>query len=403
MLRSHTRNRSSGGSAGSVFDFSQVSVPAGFTFSRASSKRYVGSNGYIQVAGNNVKPVCYDPTTLTLLGFNKEGAGTNICLQSETFTNATWTKTDITPTAASTLSPDNTTGGTLITEGSAGTAVLSQAITTVTNTLYTFSLWVKRGNTDWLRLFITDGTNTVNQWVNVSTGALGTKSTSGTVSNTDATIEAFRDSWYRVSVTGQYSGTATNVSIHSASADASTTRVNGATYYVWGAQHEQNYLSTSYIPTTSGSATRAIETLSGPVSSLTRFNNTSGTALLYCTNAKTFSSSFHQRGIGFEGSAGYNMNLYRNYFYSGRWNFSGSDNFAGQWDLLQAAAGTGGNANGALTRCVVSWEANNIAFSQDGQAPSTDNSATVPTVSTLIIGGDTTDHHYGYIREIRIY
>lgn len=86
MLRSHTRNRSSGGIAGSVFDFSQVSVPAGFTFSRASSKRYVGSNGYIQVAGNNVKPVCYDPTTLTLLGFNKEGAGTNICLQSETFT-----------------------------------------------------------------------------------------------------------------------------------------------------------------------------------------------------------------------------------------------------------------------------------------------------------------------------
>ncbi len=63
------------------------------SFARASSGTFFGSNGLLQTAATNVLRLQYNPITLAFNGLLIETASTNLILQSETFDNASWTKT----------------------------------------------------------------------------------------------------------------------------------------------------------------------------------------------------------------------------------------------------------------------------------------------------------------------
>ena len=75
----------------------------------------------------------------------------NLLLRSEEFDNASWLKLDTTITANAAIAPDGTLTADLITEGSALTAVTYQYLTLVAQKTYTTSIYLRRGNHDWVR------------------------------------------------------------------------------------------------------------------------------------------------------------------------------------------------------------------------------------------------------------
>lgn len=239
-----------------------VGVPS---FTRATTATTIGSTGLVlKGIAAGVARAYYDPTTLECRGLLVEGARTSLILRSEEFDSPSWGKTDTTATADAAISPDGTQNADLLTEGSAGTAQVTQGVTATADANYACSKYLKRGNHDWLRLRVVNGANFVHVWANLATGAVGSNAVGGTATLVRAYSQAHPNGWYRFTVVANIGSgaTAINFGTISADGDASNTRVNGGTRYQWGAQFEDNSnFSSSYIPTTSASVTRNLDQL----------------------------------------------------------------------------------------------------------------------------------------------
>lgn len=241
-------------------------------------------------------------------GYLSEGQRTNLCLRSEEFDNASWTKTDTTITANNIVAPNGLTVADLLTEGVANTGKVMQDFTITTSTNYVWSCYLKKGNHDFIRVIAhqtTTGANAARIWVNLNTGVIGSTGNEGSgITYVSSAIEALPNGWYRVSLV--FSATFTNLSVGSisAGADTSTARVNNGTRYQWGAQLEQASFASSYIPTTSASVTRNADGDNYPLANfkntvgsiyfeakLTSWSNAAGTAIGDGSNGIKFSSS----------------------------------------------------------------------------------------------------------------
>jgi len=129
---------------------------------------------------------------------------------------------------------------------------------------YVMSAFLKKGNTQWLRFTFNNGANIARGWFDLTNGFVGSATAAGTASSVSVSIESFANGWYRCTLVGKIGSGATTIvfGIYSASADASNTRVNNATYYAWGAQVEDNVaFPSSYIPTNSSTASRNADVL----------------------------------------------------------------------------------------------------------------------------------------------
>ena len=228
----------------------------------------------------------------------------NLLLQSQTF-NTSWNASNCTITLNSTTAPDGTTTASTLT-ALAGTASLypNTAIPILANTNYTVSFYVKQGTGGWLLINLWTGStnNGVSQWVNMSTGALGTSSATAGFSVTSSAVSNVGSGWYRVSLVGQ-STTATNIypNIRHVDGDNSFafTTTTGLYSYIWGAQVEQRSAVTAYTATTTQAITNYIPVLQTAASGVARFDNnpTTGESLGLLieesrTNLLTYSSQF---------------------------------------------------------------------------------------------------------------
>lgn len=249
------------------------------TFTRATTATTISSAGLVLPVSSGVARAYYDPTTLSYLGYLAEGARTNLCLQSESADNASWTKTDTTVTANSIVSPDGATTADLLTEGVAGTGAIAQTVTGTADVTQTESWHLKYGNTQWVFARIFNGANEVRGWFDLLNGAVGSVSNIGTGTGAAVTVKALPNGWYRFTLSGNVGSAATalNMQMSSASADASTTRVNNATRYQWGTQFESNAsFASTYIPTTTASVTRNADVLT--YASAGNVSDTAGTS-----------------------------------------------------------------------------------------------------------------------------
>jgi hypothetical protein len=257
-------------------DFPPGALDPRVTLTRASVGTYTDASGLVASAPTDVARYDYDPTTLQLRGMLVEEARTNLVTNSQNV--SVWAKTDVTCTANAIASPDGTVNATRAAEGVAGTAVVVSSIGTVTaSTTCAFSVFVKRGNTDYVRFIGGDSTSTngINVWVNLANGTT-TFSARGSGTSLSVSSVALPNGWYRVAGTWNVPATSVQFTTISAAANLSTTRVNNAQYYMWGGQIEAGAFSTSLIPTTAAAATRAAEIVTVSVPAGTYASETVG-------------------------------------------------------------------------------------------------------------------------------
>jgi len=166
----------------------------------------------------------------------------NLLLRSEEFDSGSWLKLDTTITANAAIAPDGTLTADLLTEGTALTAVTYQYLTLEAKKTYTASVYLKRGNHDWVRFAIAEKStgNLAIVWVNLTTGALGNSEIRGAgVTNLGSTITNVGNGWYRVTLTATLTNPSATYIVSSAVANGSLTNISNATRYQWGAQVHQ--------------------------------------------------------------------------------------------------------------------------------------------------------------------
>lgn len=244
-----------------VFDFAKSkTLDPRLTFIRDTTGTYVGTDGLIKTAAAGEARFDHDPITGDSLGLMLEYQFTNLVTYSEDFSNAAWTKDNITVSANNAVAPDGTTTADLIYPSSTGSArTIYQNFNNADGT-YTVSFFVKAAGLNWA--FIYNAQGNAKAWFNLNTG---TKGSADTPFITDYGMVAYPNGWYRCWVRTDNT-TARYIFIGPADGDNSTAVTKSGTngIYVWGAQFEGTASSvpqwrisrlTSYIPSTGSSQT----------------------------------------------------------------------------------------------------------------------------------------------------
>ena len=220
------------------------SVTAANTTTTAAITNYIP---VLMTAPAGVPRLDYNPTTGQALGLLIEEQRTNLLTYSATFSNAAWTLTNATLTAAATTAPDGMqTAFNLVCNTSTGLQAIAQTITKAASALaYTSTVHFKANQYTYSWLQISDGAgNGAIVYFNLTTGAISTAVAGiGTAFTalSATTPTSIGNGWYRCNITGT-SNTATSlVTQFGSSTNGTSNSVVGNGYsgvFIWGAQAE---------------------------------------------------------------------------------------------------------------------------------------------------------------------
>jgi hypothetical protein len=311
-----------------------------------------------------------------------EPAGTNLALQSENFTT-TWAATNISVSANSTgtLDPYGTNVADLLTATASGSARVIQAFSFVSGTTYTYSCFAKAG-TGFFGMTMENGgvaSGTAVIW-NLTTGAFVVSGTAGSNYTLQAhNIESYGNGWYRCSMRVLVGASvAGNIRVNTSNGTMSTAIIqsdSGNTAYVFGAQLETGAIPTSYIPTTTGSATRNADVCS--VSGVSGYiGQTEGT--IYAeVDLKNFEQNARIIALS-DGTTNNRITLIFNT--ASRFRLLANVSTSGQVDLSSSAQVSG------IYKVAVAYKENDYAFYLNGTQIGTDTSALVPACTSVFLG-----------------
>ena len=234
--------------------FSAWLTATGGSFTRAQASLYTGADGFLHSAAINVPRFDYDPNG-NAVGLLLEPLFGNNILQSQAFSNAAWTKTNVTATDNSVKAPDNTTTGSLITETGSGSQAheVSQSVTA--SSLGFLSIYARAGTGKYLNIALS--TSNANEYVqaifDLSQGAvteysLGLAAATPSVSQMSCEpAPDIGDGWFHCVLAVRFFGGAGSVLYHfglAAAARGNTYSATGQelhasagnTIHLWGAQ-----------------------------------------------------------------------------------------------------------------------------------------------------------------------
>lgn len=236
-----------------LYDFTAGSLPTGLTFTRAGSATYYDSSGTLQTAGTNAARFDYNPGscagTCAMRGLLIEESRTNLLLQSSDY-NSTWVNNGCTLTAGATASPTGAADAfsVLAMNAAANADHVTQSVMLSASTTYTLSFYVKNSSS-------TKSTYEVSAANSGTTGKTVDLTWTGAVpSVSGGTAQALPNGWYRVATT--FTTNAADAGAADVNFYPSPLAQNGVAY-LWGAQLEAGATPTSYIATTTATATRA--------------------------------------------------------------------------------------------------------------------------------------------------
>jgi len=247
---------------------------ADFTFTRATTATRVNASGLIESVASGVLRLDYPigggcPAALI------EASAPNLAWHSQTWATGTnWSLTNTTTATGTTGTLDplgtntaNAISPTAVSGGHFAASNNPTAISYTSGTIYTQSAFFKQGTGAagrYVQLTFTGAAFTQAGYANfdLQTGAL--VASGGTAdTNRAASIENYGNGWYRCRFTATCNSTGTGVGVLpvliTASGDTRVPLFAGVTgdiLYGWGAQMETGAIPTSYIPTTTASATR---------------------------------------------------------------------------------------------------------------------------------------------------
>ena len=239
--------------------------------SRASIGTYFDNIGVLRTAPANQPRLNYafDGTSWRNPAVLIESAATNGHPRSQNFTVSPWNTEYATVTNNNGVSPDGTsTAATFIPTAVNNfhrTAIGWSSVTGYGNGIWTASMFVKPYGYSFVSLRFDDGVTSVlgttfnlSGTGSTSTGYYDANSAAGTPLS--SSITPVGNGWYRIAVTTRVL-LSTNVGLYfhvmSNATTTSFTADGSSGVYIWGAQVEQSYGATSYIPTSGSAVTRA--------------------------------------------------------------------------------------------------------------------------------------------------
>jgi hypothetical protein len=355
----------SGYKSGKIYAQKPLTTDGQLTFTRASTATRVNASGLIEEVASGLPRLDYLGSTCGKLLL--EPQRTNIQLNSQSFDNATWGKTNSAVTANQIASPDGYVNADKLDETATNGIHQLEASRSVTSgSTYTMSVFAKKGERNFVRLYEDSYSNSA--YFNLNTGAIGT------VSGPTATakIEDYGNGWYRCSVT--YTETANNygryrIAIAKQDAEASYAGTASNGIYLFGAQYELGAYATSYIPTLGTSVTRVKSTLSKTsISSL--IGQTEGTIFIdFIAQTSSLQSHIFLGGTGEIGIYG-----------------GGSFTCYSSGGCLINA---GTFVTGQRYKIAFAYKLNDHVVYVNGVQKGTDTSATVPATSNLYVNSYT--------------
>ena len=182
----------------------------------------------------------------------------NLLLQSQTFDNASWTKTaSMAVTANSTQDPYGLTTADTITRSATTAQTISQAVAKASAAqVYTLSLYAKAGTGSFIALGLqgASSANRADVCFNVSTGAISTPaSVAGGFSGASATISGPTNGLYLLTLTATSDASASIKALISTSTVTQAVDGTGSgassTGFIWGAQLEPYAQASGYAAT----------------------------------------------------------------------------------------------------------------------------------------------------------
>ena len=339
----------------------------------------------------------YNPATLASLGLLVEESRANLLLFSNNYSVGDWTKSFSTVTAASTLSPDGTLNGWLLTSTSGGARVEQNLISTVA--IHTFSGYVKAASSSNITVLlynVTTSTVIAQADINLITGVV-------TTAFGVCTASASNSDWWRFSLTnsaGITVGNTLRVYFYAGLSSA----LSGSSVYIYGAQLEAGAFATSYIPTTTSQLTRAADVANANLFSQW-YNSSAWTLYLEYVTKALAPVGGNTRVIELNNGT---INT-RALFYStppasgDGLAFQVRD--AGVDQTTPSFAGV--NVVGAVLKQAAAAKVNDFAYTVNGASPSVDVTGTLPTFSQFniasVLSGGAPEVLNGWLRRITFY
>ena len=366
--------------SGLVLDFTQnIAFRAGTqsTIAGVSGFTYTRTGTAYDLAGTT----SFGPNVprRTSAGLLVEAAATNLLLQSQTFDNASWSKNGATVTADAGTAPDGTlTADKLVETATTGTHDVRQTFTFAASTTYTLSIFFAPAERTFASIIAFGGAFAASTGVqiNLTTGAVTTLG--GYVAFTTTTVTLLAGGYVRVACTFTTNATGGSSTIgfltSNGTAADSFTGTAGSGVFLWGAQLETGSAASSYIPTTTASASRGAD-----AASITGLTFSGAHSVIALTGQVSTAGSQHVYNLDDTSAAN------RTLMYNG-----------GSISLLMDSGGvnqTNGNAVGTWAstgfRVAARFNTNDVRGAGNGALGTADTVATLPvgTLSRLTIGG----------------
>ncbi len=371
-----------------ALDFTSGSLDPRVTFTRAlNTATCINSSGYIAAVSANNPRFDYNPFTLACKGLLIEESRQNGIFPSEDFSGYLLAATTVSTNQTS--APDNAVTADKILETSADNYHnVGQSLTAVDGQVYTLSVYAKKAERDVLIIY--EDTTAPYAFFNLSTGTVTN------VSDGTARIEPAPNGFYRCSLTYTQVGTSGRLRFGISTGFPNFTYVGDPAkgLFMWGAQWEAGAFPTSYIPTTSASATRNadVATITGANFSSWWMASQGGVT----ANFRLLTVSGTRPIIQYDdGTANEIITL--------RGNTTNPELYIvdGGAPQAQIDAGTiAANTDYSLTGW---WQTNDCRAKLGSGAQVIDNTATIPTVTQARIGSDGTNYLNGHIASISYY
>jgi hypothetical protein len=390
-------------------DFDQTTtLPAGISFTRATNGTFFNSAGTLTTAGSGVAR--FDHRLEGGVWKNKglliEEARTNLVQRSEEFNDVYWAKFRATISANQALAPNGTTTADKLFENTENNSHgLNSANYVGNNFNIGFSVFVKAAERSKIYLQVSNFVDSaLNSGFDVGNGTILYGATNGNFgpyySNGVATITDVGNGWYRCSVHGTKGGGSTaNYMLIGMLNDSNQSTYAGSTsngILIWGAQMELGSFPTSYIQTVASTATRNADVASMTSTNFSSWYNATegsifwqgdliaiGKAVSGVSSARAWvisdgginermiqSAESQPNGVGTPTTTG---------------SFIVIDNNVTVVNIFSPSTPNNAVANIAY-KYANAYKVDDFALSLNGESPTTDTSATVPTVDRLELG-----------------